>query len=252
MNFQARKQKILDGIEANGLVEVKALALQLGISDITIRRDLTLLAEQGLLVRTHGGAMRLSLAQIPVSFAQKAALRAEQKDGICRVAAERISEGDVVFLDCGSTVFRMCAFLKNKTIRVITNSLPVANELLGTSVSISLIGGELDPERQAVHGQVATEHIARYRADKAFLGVDGISLAHGLSAHSEQEAGITLAFAQHARERYFLCDSSKLEQDRYLPFAPIRFVEQLITDAQASAVLLAQYAQAGVHIWTAN
>lgn len=251
MSFQVRKQKILDRLATTDFVEVRQLAQQLNTSDITIRRDLASMAEQGLLLRTHGGAMRASLGQVPLSFVQKAALRAEQKDAICRRAAEQVHDGQVVFLDCGSTVFRMCAFLRNKPIRVVTNSLPIANELIGTSVSINLVGGELDPERQAVHGQIATEHIARYRADVAFLGVDGLSLANGLSANSEKEARITLSYAQHARVCYFLCDSSKLEQDRYLPFAPIGFVRHLITDAGAPAELLARYERAGVRVWLA-
>ena len=86
-------------------------------------------------------------------------------------------------MDCGSTVFRLCPFIRHKRIAVVTNSLPVVAELMGSDVAVNLVGGEVDKERQAVHGLMAEEHIARYRANRAFIGVDGISLAKGRSQH---------------------------------------------------------------------
>lgn len=248
MNFQLRKQKILEHIEQSGFADVKDLALWLGISDITVRRDLTVLAEQGLLLRTHGGAMKVSLGQVPVGFAQKTALRAEQKEAICQRAAGLVQEGETVFLDCGSTVFRLCPYLRNLRIKVVTNSLPIAQALLGSSVSLNFAGGEIDPERQAAHGLVAAEHFRRYRADRAFVGVDGISLKNGLSAHSEKEAEMTRVMVENARAAYFLCDSSKLERDRYLPFAPLDFVQHLITDSEAAAEVVRAYEAEGVMV----
>lgn len=248
MNFQVRKQKILEKLEQEAILDVKELAILLETSEITVRRDLAILSEQGLLVRTHGGAMKVSLSQMPVSFAQKSAINAEQKDEICRIAVAQIQAGDVVFLDCGSTVFRMCPFIRNIKIKVVTNSLPIINELIGSEVSLNFAGGEIDFERQAAHGKIAVEHFQRYRADKAFVGIDGISLKNGLSASSEKEAEITMALAQNTREVFFLCDSGKLEKDRYLPFAPIDFVQNLITDSLASEELLVAYKMAGVNV----
>jgi DeoR family transcriptional regulator, fructose operon transcriptional repressor len=248
MNFQIRKQKILENIDQSGLIDVKEMAKILEISEITVRRDLAILAEQGLLVRTHGGAMKVSLSQIPVSFAQKSAVNAEQKDEICRLAANEIQAGDVVFLDCGSTVFRMCPFIRNLDIKVVTNSLPIINELIGSAVSLNFAGGEIDFERQAAHGKMAVEHFERYRANKVFVGIDGISLKNGLSASSEKEAEITMALARNAQEVFFLCDSTKLEKDRYLPFAPIDFVENIITDSSVSEEILRQYEAIGIRI----
>jgi DeoR family transcriptional regulator, fructose operon transcriptional repressor len=249
MKFQTRKQIILEKLEAVGHCEVKDLATLCETSEITLRRDLTVLAEQGLLIRTHGGAMKASLSQVPVSFLQKSLVNFEQKDAICRIAASFIKDGDVVFLDCGSTVFRMCPLIRNRKIKVVTNSLPIINELMGSSVSLNFAGGEIDTERQAAHGKIAVKHFKNYMADKAFLGIDGISLKNGLSASSEKEAEITTALVQNARESFFLCDSSKLEKDRYLPFAPIAFVQNLITDSLISKALLKQYQAAGIKVF---
>ena len=248
MNFQVRKQKLIEKLELNGNLEVKEIAILLETSEITVRRDLAILAEQGLLVRTHGGAMKVSLSQIPVTFTQKSAINSAQKDEICKKAAEQIQEGDVVFLDCGSTIFRMCPLIRNMKIKVVTNSLPIINELIGSSVSLNFAGGEIDFERQAAHGKIAVEHFQRYRADKAFVGIDGISLKNGLSASSEKEAEITMVIAQNARETFFLCDSSKLEHDRYFPFAEIDFVQHLITDSRVSERLVESYRDFGINI----
>ena len=246
MSYQNRKQKILTIVETQGEIDVKTLAQVLDISEITIRRDLTLMASDGLVFRTHGGAMKLSLTNIPVSFEHKTTINIEQKDYICRLSAQEIMDGDIIFMDCGSTVFRLCQFIKNKRIKIITNSLPVVYELLNTEVSINLIGGELDDKRQSIHGKIAVEHIERYKADKAFVGIDGISVENGLSAASEKEAEITSAMAANARKTYLLCDSSKLGKDKYLKFAPLSIVDVLVTDEQGA--VLKQYQDLGINV----
>ena len=230
MNFQKRKNIILELLDEKGEVTVKELADELAASEITVRRDLVSLTADGLVYRTHGGIMKVDLIKKPFDFAHKVARNIEQKDHICRLAAQEIEDGDIIFMDCGSTVFRLCQYIKNLKIRVITNSLPVVYELTGSSVQVNLVGGEVDPERLAVHGKIAEEHIARYRADKAFLGVDGISLKNGLSAHSEDEAGITLAMSASSAVTYLLCDSSKIGKESYLQFAPLGLIQVLITD----------------------
>ncbi|RRB07286.1 DeoR/GlpR family DNA-binding transcription regulator [Larkinella rosea] len=248
MNFPNRKRIILQTVEEKGSVEVKELAELIQTSEITIRRDLTAMAADGLIYRTHGGAMKVGLAINPIQFANKTAVNSDNKDHICRLAAQEINDGEIIFMDCGSTVFRLCQFIRNKRIQVITNSLPVVNELLESEVTINLVGGEVDSRRQAVHGLIANEHVARYRAHKAFLGVDGISAQHGLSANSETEAGMTLAMAGQAAEVYLLCDSTKLEKDKYVHFAPLSLIQVIVTDPAANPDVMEQYRQRGVRV----
>ncbi|AMR32961.1 DeoR family transcriptional regulator [Mucilaginibacter sp. PAMC 26640] len=232
MNFQKRKQKIFDALKTDGEADIKKLAVELNMAEITIRRDLNQLAADGLLYRTHGGATKIDPNEKPHAFVNKTAQNAVVKDEICRIAAAEIIDGDRIFMDCGSTVFRLCQFIKHKKIKVITNSLPVVYELQNSKVSINIIGGELDAERQAVHGSVAAEHIARYRATKAFLGVDGISL-NGLFANSEKEASITTAFIANSHFTYLLCDSAKIGKETYLNFAPLNKINAIITNGTA-------------------
>ncbi|OIN56844.1 DeoR/GlpR family DNA-binding transcription regulator [Arsenicibacter rosenii] len=248
MNFQMRKQLILQTLEQKDSAGVSELAELLHTSAITVRRDLALLAEKGLLVRTHGGAVRPGFAKDPVSFINKAAVNQEQKEYICHLAVKEIKEGDTIFLDCGSTTFLMCPLIRHLSIRVVTNSLPVVNALLGSAVTVNMVGGEIDHKRQAAHGLMAAEHVYRYKADLAFLGVDGISVANGLSANSETEAEMTLAMAANARRAILLCDSSKLEKDKYFQFAALSPFHAIITDKKITPALLAMYRQAGVNI----
>ncbi len=248
MNFQNRKQLIVRAVEEQGSVDVQALADLLHTSTMTVRRDLVQLAASGLLYRTRGGAMKVSLATDTHRFVNKTAVNAEQKDYICQIAAGEIQEGDVIFIDCGSTVFRLCPFIRNKRITVVTNSLPVVAELLASEVSINVVGGEVDKDRQAIHGLMAEEHMARYRANRAFIGVDGISLQNGLSANSEREASTAVAMARQADKTYLLCDSTKLESEKYLFFAPLSLFDVIITDDKANPETVTAYRQAGITV----
>jgi DeoR family fructose operon transcriptional repressor len=232
MSFQKRKQSILQRLTDTGDADIKELATALQVSEITIRRDLNHLAAEGLLQRTHGGAIKVASPNPPFPFANKAAIHIKAKEAIARRAAATINDGDIVFLDCGSTVFHLCPFIKNKKIRVITNSLPVIHALQDSQVSMNLIGGEFDTERQAIHGKMAEYHIAKYRANMAFLGVDGIS-ARGLFANSEKEATLTMALAAHSASACLLCDSSKLGRETYWQFAGLQLIGTVITDASA-------------------
>jgi len=233
MNAQKRRQQILEKIGSAGEVEIKQLAAALKTAEITIRRDLNQLSEDGLLYRTHGGAMKVNPLEFPHRFINKAAVNKEAKDRIARRAAAEIKDGDIIFLDCGSTVFRICQFIQNKKIKVITNSIPIVYELRDSLATINIIGGEFDPERQAVHGKMAEMHIKKYRAAKAFLGVDGIS-PNGLFANGEKEAAMTVALAAQSSFTFLLCDATKIDKETYLRFADIDLADALITDYDIS------------------
>ena len=233
MNFQKRKQAILAALNADGEAEIKALAAELKVAEITVRRDLNVLADDGLLFRTHGGAMKVDDVAPAVSFANKAAVKLAAKEAICRRAADEVKDGDILFMDCGSTVFHLCTFIRNKQIQVITNSMPVVYALQNSRVALNIIGGEYDMERQAVHGKMAEQHIQKYRATMAFLGVDGIS-PQGLFANGEKEATMSLSLAAQSKRNYVLCDASKIGRETYLHFARLGLVGTVITDAVAA------------------
>lgn len=250
MNFQERKLIILQLLNDRGSVHAKELMQRLDASEITIRRDLSLLEEKGLLTRTHGGAMRVELAKDPeiISFKGKATQNTEAKSYIARIASGEIHNGDVIFMDCGSTVFGLCEFIKNKDIKVITNSLPVVYSLLNGACTLTLIGGEIDSKRQAMHGRTAAKQITSYRATKAFIGCDGISLKSGLSSFSENESEIALTMAEQAAQTFLLADSSKFEKDSFRFFANLSSIHKIFTDKWLDYDIYKKYLDAGVEI----
>lgn len=237
MGFQERKKRILAALDDADNLDVHQLATQLNISPVTIRRDLQLLSYEGLLIRTHGGAMKAETKPPFTAFLDKATVSQERKEYIGQLAASLVKEGDTIFLDCGSTVFSMCGHLqKIAQLRVITNSLPVAAAFMhAPGVQVNLVGGEMDKERKAMHGQRAEMHIDSYHAVKAFIGVDGLSVKSGLTALSEKEASISKAMSRNADTVYLLCDSSKIGKDSYLKFAPLSLFSFLVTDKGISA-----------------
>lgn len=248
MNFQERKKKILAALDETESLSVFELAEILESSPATIRRDLGDIAEEGLLIRTHGGAMKME-NQVLTGFSEKSGVNSPIKELIAEKAASHVQDGDIIFLDCGSTVFGMCRFLKKKSIRVITNSLPILAELIDVpSIQINLIGGELNKARKAVHGDKAVQHINSYHAHKAFIGVDGLSAENGLTAHSEHESTITTAFIRNAGQVMLLCDASKIGKDSYVKFAELSAIHTLITDAGADAAKTSELQQNGLNV----
>ncbi|KAA6432755.1 DeoR/GlpR transcriptional regulator [Dyadobacter flavalbus] len=249
MSFQERKKKIVSAVNAAGSLSVFELSEKLSMSPATIRRDLNDISEEGLLIRTHGGAMKMD-NPVLTSFADKSGANENNKETIGKMAADFVQDGDIIFLDCGSTVFKMCRHIKNRNgLKVITNSLPVLAELFDApGISINLIGGEIDKQRRAVHGERAVQHIDQYQANKAFIGVDGISAEKGLTAHSEVEAMITSAFVRNADEILLLCDSSKIGKDSYFRFGSLALIHKLITDKDLGNQTTAALKEKGLDI----
>ncbi|TLV03278.1 DeoR/GlpR family DNA-binding transcription regulator [Dyadobacter luticola] len=236
MNFQERKKKIIEAVYESGSLSVFELSDQLAMSPATVRRDLHDICEEGQLVRTHGGAMRPENPMF-TSFVEKSGSNNQKKDLIAKAAAELVADGESIFLDCGSTVYRMCPYLKKRNdLRIITNSLPILAALIDVpGISINIIGGELDKPRKAIHGEKAIQHINSYHAKKAFIGVDGISAGNGLTAHTEKESAITSAFIRNADQVMLLCDSSKIGKDSYIKFAGLDEISCLVTDDETSS-----------------
>lgn len=250
MQKELRKRHILETLHSDAALEVSRLAAHFKVAAMTIRRDLAELEHEGYLVRRYGGAVKLDPLDNMFNFAQRVAVKREQKEAICRRAAEFIEDGDVVFIDSGTTPFRICRYLNGQRhLRIITHSLPIVSEMINLpSIKINLLGGEVDSGRRAVYGAVTEREISGYRATKAFIGADGVSLANGLSAFVEKDAHIAQKMAEQADRVYLLCDSSKLERDSYYRFSSLKLVDALITDPGVPQALLNKYKRNKINI----
>jgi DeoR family fructose operon transcriptional repressor len=247
---EPRLKHILDSLERTEFVAVQELVARFGVSPMTVRRDLAELQTRGYLVRQYGGAVRSPAVERLFSFSRRLERAAAQKEEICRLASRFIADGDVIFVDCGTTLFRLCQHIvARRGVRVITNSLPVVSELIDHAhVRVRLVGGEVMGERKAAYGKTAERAIAGMHADKAFVGADGLSLQGGLSSYDEQEAGVTKSMADASDRVYLLCDSSKIEKDSYFRFAPLSLFDVLITDGRLDAALRKRYREHGIEI----
>lgn len=248
MSYPSRKEKILQLLARQSEISIPDLLAQLDISAVTARRDLDKLALEGLLTRTHGGA-RLKEESHLSGFIEKNSRYQERKAYIARLAAKFIDEQDTIMLDCGSTVYHLIPHIREiRQLRVITNSIPVLLALIDSPVELHMIGGQVDKQRQAIHGSMAEQHLSQFKVDKAFLGADGASIAFGLSARSETERGNTLSMMKAARQNFFLLDSAKMEKDALLQITDWPQVDQLITDNKLSDELLENYWEAGIKV----
>jgi DeoR family fructose operon transcriptional repressor len=252
MKFEERKRFIMDKLSQTQQVEVLDIIDAFQVSAITARRDLDQLEKEGLLVRTHGGAIKVNTpAQRKLfSYDEKAMLNKDRKEYIGGLASRLVQESDVIFIDSGSTLFHMCSYLKTiRHLTAITNSLPVAAELVGyPNIRINLIGGELDHERKALYGLVSEITLEHYHTNKAFIGADGVSLAKGLTTYDEKEAAVSRKIAASSDEVYLLCDSSKIERNSSVKFAPLSILKALVTDDALPANIKAAYTNKNIKI----
>lgn len=239
MDFEVRKRFILNRLETAGTVLIKEITANCNVSDVTARRDLSHIESHGLLSRIHGGAVKSRSADAMFGYDKIALHRRDQKIMISGAAASFIEENDSIYIDCGTTVYHLSRFISHfKNLSVITNSLPVVSELIfHNGIRVYLLGGELDHKRRAMYGPMSENMIRYYRARKAFIGAGGVSLADGLSAGNEKEASITRMMAEAADTVYLLCDSSKIEKNAFVHYAPLEMVDYLITDQMAPGLI---------------
>lgn len=247
---EKRKQFILGILEQNDEIFVQDVAQRFKVSPMTVRRDLTELEGKGLLVRTHGGAIKTEIKSIQQIFENKIGINQDRKESICKIAASHIQEKDIIFIDCGTTLFHLSKYIRNiKNLKVITNSLPVVSELINyNNIKTILIGGEIDNARKAIYGSMAEKVIEDYHANKAFIGADGVSIKNGLSSYDERESAITKRMAFSSDEVFLLCDSSKIEKDSYVKFAPISLINFLVTDGEIPQEIIESYKENNIEI----
>lgn len=252
MKQELRKKTILNLLKKADSITIQEIAGTCQVSEITARRDLNDLEEEGLLIRTHGGAIKSEAVSNLFSFNNKLNRNKDKKIRVCATAAGYIHHGDVIFIDCGSTLYYLSRYIKNlRNLKIITNSLPFIPELINYSgISITMIGGEIVNDRRAVYGPAAEQSISGYHARKAFIGADGVSLKNGLSSYDDKESAITRRMIENADKVYLLCDSSKLEKDSFIRFAPISVVNYLITDPEVDPELKKIYFKNKVNIIT--
>lgn len=216
-----RHQLILQMIKEKPIVKIQEIVDLTEASESTIRRDLTLLEEGKFLKRVHGGAARLRGKLQEPSMTEKSAKNLQEKRQIAQYAASLIEEGDSIYLDAGSTIMEMIAYLPAKDIVVVTNGLMHLPHLLERNIETYVIGGYAKPKTNAIIGRGALASLEQYRFDKCFLGVNGVHPHSGYTTPDQEEAMIKQKALSLARETFVLADDTKFSEIGFAKIADL-------------------------------
>ena len=236
-----RHNEILEILKKDSFATVTSLSERLYASMPTIRRDLTVLEDEGYVKRCHGGAMILDEnTKPPVYFRREHNLH--EKVDMCRVAATLISESDTVFIDASTSVFHIIDFIeKSSKTTVITNGLPLATALADTDIRVYSTGGRLLKESLAFVGASAEDAVSTYNTDAVVFSVASLSLDGMLSDWSEDEATLRRAMARSVKRKILLCDSSKIGTASTFKLFDLSGVDFLVTDKEAPRELVEKF-----------
>lgn len=247
---EERRRAILDLLHRQGRVLVTELSAQFKTSQVTIRKDLEMLHAQGLLHRSHGGALpaREGALEDP-TLREKEKLHSQEKMRIAEAAAGRVKEGQVVILDSGTTTTAIARALRNfQTLTIITNAVNIAAELATTSIEVILTGGTLRNNSFSLVGPIAEETLRRLSADLLFLGVDGFDPHYGLSTPNLLEAKVNRVMVEIAKHTVAVCDSSKFGRRSLSLIAPPTAIHEVITDRSITKSDARNLKQAGIEV----
>lgn len=247
-----RRELILAEVLA-GNGHVAELAERLDASPATIRRDLQRLKEEGRIIRTYGGAV---VGPRPLEFTlhEKELSYPRHKEAIAARAAEFVHEGDVVILDAGTTSGRVAWLLRERRgVTVVTNGISALMALReADGVEVIVLGGNLRHRNQAIIGSIAEDTLRRIRADKVFLGADGVVAGEGLNSPTDVQAHLKSVMLHQAREAYVLADHSKLGTHRFAYLTPLDRECTVITDSSATPSQLQDFDRLQVPVLVAE
>ncbi|MDR2750672.1 MAG: DeoR/GlpR family DNA-binding transcription regulator [Clostridiales bacterium] len=238
-----RKELILNLMRGKNFVTVDELSASLYVSGATIRRDLKELEESKQIRRTRGGALLVEGIANEDPLAIRENRNEHQKQIIAAQAVKKIKDGMTLFLDSSSTVYILARNLEGiANLRVITNGLKTCLHLSDRNdMAVMCTGGTLRAGSKSLVGQTAVDFVRRLNADAVFMSSRGFSLESGSTEASEDESFIKREFIKNSKERYLLCDSSKMGNDFLCRTAPITAFNEVFTESREVNARIAKF-----------
>jgi DeoR/GlpR family transcriptional regulator of sugar metabolism len=248
--LEERRREILRQVDQAGRVSVAALSRRLGVSEVTIRADLQALAEQKLIIRTHGGAIPAHEGRYEIALAMRRQRQVQEKKRIGEAAAALVADGDAIVLDSSSTALAIVQHLKTRRhLTIVTNSLEAAQEMRDTpQVKVVMPGGTLRGDTASLIGTEGLEMLRKFNIQKGFFGAHGLSLPEGLTDVSAEEAEVKRFLVGMCRQTIAVLDATKWGRVGVASFARPDEVGLVITDADAPVEVVEQVRAAGVEV----
>lgn len=256
MKNSTREDIVLGYLLKNRQIDLGEASTLLGVSESTARRVFNDLQDAGKAFRTHGGIMLID--RPAYSFSELLAVNASEKKAIGRLAATHIQSGDILYLDCGTTLFCLCQALADalrdgslRDLRIFTNSL--ANmELLAPHATVNLIGGTYRPKRKDFVGFLSKSMVRELYFGRCFLGADGLGIPPGAGAMDFDTADLNEQVIARSGEVFVLCDSQKFRRTALVAYAQPAQIDWLITDSRVQPDTQAACQKAGMRVLTAQ
>src|SRR6266852_4414346 len=255
MLAEERRFQIREILGAQRTVTASELCDRLKVAAATIRRDLAALEQEGLLVRSHGGAVsRMSSTNFQPSYDALLRSHSEEKCQIARAAEELVLDGDTVFLEGSTTVFELARHLIHRhRLTVVTNSPTIVCELQRSpGVTVLCTGGDLQKDTFYLSGEWAQRALSEIRLDKAVLGVSAIDPAYGVSTANHAEAQIKKMIVKAAKTRIALADHGKFGKQSFAYVGPVNDIHALVTDSGTDLKYINDLREAGLEVIVAE
>jgi DeoR/GlpR family transcriptional regulator of sugar metabolism len=247
---QERLDQILAAVQEEGRVSVTKLSERFNVSAMTIRNDLASLEQQGLLLRTRGGAMIKPESSLEPAFVLRKELHATAKERIGEAAASLIRDGDSIVLDASTTALQVAHHLKDRhELTVVTNGLFIALELVDAQgVTVVMPGGTLRTASTSLIGNLGACILDRYHVQKGIFGSHGFTLQEGLTDVNQYEVELKRLMVERSKEVIAVVDSSKWGQVAFATFASVDQIDQIISDEAAPAEMVEALRSRGIQV----
>lgn len=255
MLAEERRFQIREILVAQRTVSASDLCDRLRVTAATIRRDLAALEQEGVLVRSHGGAVsRMSSTNFQPTYDALLRSESEEKRQIARVAEQFVLDGDTIFLEGSTTVFELARRLIHRNrLTVVTNSPTIVCELQRSAgVTVMCTGGHLHKDTFYLSGEWTQRALSEIRLDKAILGVSAIDPQYGVSTAHHAEAQITRMVSKAAKTRIALADHTKFGRQRFAFVGPVTDIDILVTDSGTETAYVDQLREAGLQVMVAE
>lgn len=250
MTIAERHKYILDQLNKAGFVSVADLSDSLEVTKVTIRKDLKLLEDKGLLFRSHGSATLVSPYVNDKPVDEKELFYVEEKKLIAKAAAKLLNDQDAIIIGSGTTVGAFAqAIPKNSSLTVLTSAMNVTMALLNSrDIEIVQLGGVVRKSSSSVVGHYAEEMMESFACSKLFLSVDGISLEHGFTTSHMMEAHLNAKMIKSVQKTIVLADSSKFGKKGFGKICDLEDVDQIITNKNLPEKFLKALEEKGLEI----